>query len=133
MIHKRCQMDYLLYQDREETDRYLLGEVNRGKPILYGNVRPLRITSTSIGGGRVLQGCKVVCHSLLGQHRCPQTLFSQQTPHQTQCQVHRYTPKLLRYQTVLYLYLQIHPRVWPHGSIPRVGTANLYSATQLCM
>jgi hypothetical protein len=61
----RCRMDYLLYQDREETNGYLLGEVNHGKLISCGNVRPLRTTSTSTGGGRVLQGCKVVCHSLL--------------------------------------------------------------------
>jgi hypothetical protein len=57
-------MDYLLYQDREEIDRYLLGEVNRGKLVLRGIFR-LHITFTSTGGCRVVQGCKVVCHSLL--------------------------------------------------------------------
>ena len=126
-------MDYLLYRDREETDGYLLGEVNRGKLVLPGNVRHLRITSTSTDSGRVLQDCKVVCHSLLQQQTCPWTLLSPQMPHQTQCQVRRYTPKPLCYQTVLYRYLQIHPRIRPHGLIPRVGTANPYSATQQCM
>ena len=68
----------LLYQDREETDGYLLGEVNWGKLVSCGNARPLCTTSTSTGSGRVLQGCEVVCHSLMRQqtlelslhHRC---------------------------------------------------------------
>ena len=33
----------------------------------------------------------------------------------------------------LYRCLQIHPRIQPHGSIPGVGTASAYSATQLWM
>jgi hypothetical protein len=62
---KRCWMDYLLYQDRLETDGYLLGEVNQGKLVLRGNGRPLRITPTGTGGGRVLQGGQMGSHPLL--------------------------------------------------------------------
>jgi hypothetical protein len=39
-------MDYLLYQDRLETDGYLLGKVNRGKLVSRGNVKPLCISPT---------------------------------------------------------------------------------------
>ena len=45
---------------------------------------------------------------LSSHHRCP---------HKTQCQVRRYTLNHLRYQTVLYWELQIHPHIRPHGSI----------------
>jgi hypothetical protein len=63
-------MDSLLYQDRLETDGYLLGEVNRGKLVSRGNVRPLRITPTGTGGGKVLQGGRMGSHPLLRQQMC---------------------------------------------------------------
>ena len=54
-------MDYLLYQDRLETDRYLLEEVNLGKLVSCGNVRR---------GGRDLQGGQMGSHPLLRQQTC---------------------------------------------------------------
>ena len=55
---KQCWMDYLLYQDRPETDKHLLGEVNRGTVVSRENDRPMRFTPIGTGGGRVLQGEK---------------------------------------------------------------------------
>ena len=123
-------MDYLLYQDRLETDGYLLGEVNWGKLILCGNGRPLCVTLNGTDGGRVLQGGKKGSLPLLQQQKCTWNLLSPQMLLKTQYQVRRYMPKPPRYQTVLYWELQIHPDIWPHESISWVGTTKCDTLTK---
>ena len=130
---KQCWMDYLLYQDRPETDKHLLGEVNRGTVVSRENDRPMRFTPIGTGGGRVLQGGEMGSNTLLQQQLCPQTLLSPQMPHKTQCQMCRYTPKPPRHQTVLHWELQIHPHIRPHVLISQMGTTKPDTTTQLCM
>ncbi len=73
---KRCWMDYLLYQDRLETDGYLLGEVNRGKLVLRGNVRPLQLAQAVAEFYKVEKWAAILCCNnkraleLSSHHRC---------------------------------------------------------------
>ncbi len=130
---KWCQLNHLLYPDRTPTFGYLLGEVNLGKFVQGGNARPLCFTLTCTGSGQVLQGEKMVSHSLLWQQSCPWTFLPPQKTHQTQRQVRRYTMQPTCHQTNLYWKLQIHSRIQPHGSISQMGTAHPNTATQLFM